>query len=185
MSRTSLKEHLDNVNLSKNKIWWLQALLPAYFSYILIRHLIDPEYFNRIFYGINLGFHEAGHYVVFRFFGDFLMTLGGSLFECLAPILIGVSFYRRGDLLAASFCLGWLGTALFDTAIYIADASEMQMQLLFGQHDWNNILSRLGILQYDDLLALAVRFLAVISMSVCIIWGYEIAWRTYNKKQKT
>jgi hypothetical protein len=173
---------LENIKIVKKQVWWVQALLPTFFLYLLVRHLIDPEYINKIFYGINLGFHEAGHYVIFRFFGDFLMTLGGSLFECLAPMLIGASFYRRGDYLATSFCFGWLGTALFDTATYIADAREMKLELLFGEHDWNNLLSQMGLLQYDDTIALGVRFLGVISFAICVIWGYQIVSNSFAKK---
>lgn len=173
---------VKKLNISKSNRWWLYALLPTFFVYLLARYILDPNYFNVIFYGINIGIHEAGHYVIFRFFGDFMMTLGGSLMECLAPLLAMITFYRRNDFFAISFCFGWFGVALFDTATYIGDAQERSLPLLFGEHDWYLLLSQMGILQYDDAIAMAVRFLGLASIMICIFWGYSIVWGMYQKK---
>lgn len=173
---------LKNTNNIKEGSWWPRALLVTFFLYLLVRYILDLNYFNVFFYGINLGIHEAGHYVVFRFFGQFMSTIGGSLLECLAPILAIATFYRKRDFFAISFCFGWLATALFDTATYIADAQEMSLPLLFGEHDWNIILSKFGLLQYDDAIAMGVRFLALASMMICIFWGYSIVWKLYRQK---
>lgn len=177
-------EKLNKQLVTEKQIWWLQILLPTFFAYLLVRYLLDPAYFNKIFYGINLGFHEAGHYIIFPFFGEFVMTLGGSLFECLAPVLIGASFYFKKDFLATTFCLGWLGTALFDSANYIADAKEMQLELLFGSHDWNFLLSELGLLQYDNAIALAVRFLGITVLAISTVWGYSISWNSFLQSKR-
>src|SRR4051812_24863367 len=42
----------------------------------------------------DLVFHEAGH-VIFGFFGRFLTVLGGSLLQCLVPIILAVAFLRQ------------------------------------------------------------------------------------------
>lgn len=45
---------------------------------------------------ILLPFHEAGHYAIFRWFGDFIQILGGSLAQLLMPaILAGALLVRR------------------------------------------------------------------------------------------
>ena len=163
------------------KMRWLYCLVLIYFLYLLIRYLSDPEYFNPIFYGINLGIHEAGHYVIFPMFGEFMSTLGGSLFEVLAPIIAMLSFHFHRQYFAVAFCFGWLATALFDTANYIRDAQEMAMPLLFGRHDWNYLLSSMGALENDDFIAKIVYFTGFLSLSICLVYGFYIVHQMFSK----
>ena len=53
---------------------------------------------------VLLPFHEAGHYAIFRWFGQFIMTLGGTLGQHLMPIVSGALLMKRRDP---------LGTAIF------------------------------------------------------------------------
>ncbi len=109
----------------------------------------------------NLVFHEAGH-IIFIPLGDFMSTLGGSLFQTLIPLICMVAFlYQYPDPFGASVMLWWTGQSLVDTAPYIYDASAQRLTLLGGvtgrdvpgYHDWNNILGRLDMLEYDHLIA--------------------------------
>jgi hypothetical protein len=136
---------------------------------------------------LNLGTHELGH-LIFSFFGNFLKILGGTLLECLAPILGMINFYRQKDFFAISLCFGWLSTVFFDLATYIADAQTMALPLVapFGSdssiyHDWNYLLSKLGMLQYDSFLAFVVRLMAIISMLVSLISG---SWLLLHMRDK-
>ncbi|MCH7911408.1 MAG: hypothetical protein IIB38_17570 [Candidatus Hydrogenedentes bacterium] len=45
---------------------------------------------------LNLGFHEIGH-IVFSPLGMFMGILGGSLLQCLVPLLSTIMFYRQRD----------------------------------------------------------------------------------------
>ena len=134
---------------------------------------------------LNFGIHELGH-VVFRPFGEFVMILGGSLFQCLVPVIAFAMFVKQGDYFAQAFAFGWLSTNLFSVATYCADARSMLIPLLsIGggdvYHDWNYILDRLGLLRFDHALAFLMRVAAVVSMLVFLgvgSWLVSIMIRT-------
>jgi hypothetical protein len=112
---------------------------------------------------VNLIFHEAGH-VIFMPFGTFLHILGGALGELLIPSIVAVHFYLQKNLYATGFGLWWLSTAFFSVSVYAKDAQAQLLPLLGGDsvgHDWTNILSMLGILQYDQFVG---NFFLVMSM---------------------
>jgi hypothetical protein len=127
----------------------------------------------------NLVFHEAGH-MIFIPLGDFMSTLGGSLFQTLVPLICLVTFLSQyPDPFGASVMLWWTGQSLVDTAPYIYDASAQRLTLLGGvtgrdvpgYHDWNNILGRLDMLEYDQLLAQFVDVTGSILIIVALAWG--------------
>ena len=68
-----------------------------------------------------------------------------------------------------------------DLVSYISDARAQEMWLLGGVrgkdipgiHDWNNILSRLGLLEYDQVVSTLTMLLAIGLMLISFIWG---AW---------
>jgi hypothetical protein len=169
--------------MRERNLRWLYLFVLIYFLYLLVRYLLDQEYFNPVFYGINLGIHEAGHYIIFPLFGEFISMLGGSLFEVLAPIIAMLSFYFHRQYFAVAFCFGWLATALIDTSIYIRDAQEMNLQLLFGQHDWNYILGSLGLLQHDNNIANIVYIFGMLSLSICITYGFYIVSKMFTAEK--
>ncbi|MDX1439845.1 MAG: hypothetical protein R3284_08090 [Rubricoccaceae bacterium] len=114
-------------------------------------------------HSLDLIFHEAGHFV-FRFFGEFMMFLGGSLMQIIMPGLITWSCIKFDQKIGAQLALFWLGQNFIDVSIYAADAQERLLPLLGGlgpeSHDWYNILSMLGMLEYTPLVAGVIYFLA-------------------------
>jgi len=125
----------------------------------------------------NLVFHEAGH-VMFSPFGRFLTVLGGSLFQCLVPIVLAVAFLKQGDRFGAAVCTWWAGQNLLDVAPYIADARALQLVLLGGQtgrevqgHDWEYLLGTLGWMRFDRTLGLGAHRLGLAVMIAAIVWG--------------
>ena len=91
--------------------------------------------------------------MIFMFFGDFLSILGGSLLEILIPLVVVLHFVFTKQIFSASVASWWLATAFVSVSIYASDAQERLLPLLGGDavgHDWYNLLSSLGILQYDD-----------------------------------
>lgn len=125
----------------------------------------------------NLVFHEAGH-VIFSFLGRFMTALGGSLLQCLVPIVAAVAFLRQGDRFGAAVAVWWAGENLLDLAPYIADARRLQMVLLGGRtgaevegHDWEYLLTEMGWLHLDQTLGLAAHRIGLAIMAGALVWG--------------
>jgi len=60
---------------------------------------------NSFWHSINLGFHEAGHFL-FQSFGRFITVLGGTLGQLLAPLILMLLFiFKNEDYFAASLAL--------------------------------------------------------------------------------
>jgi hypothetical protein len=135
-------------------------VLLALWSVGFIVHPLDGERVaSSSMHLINLPFHEAGH-LLFSPFGPFMMSLGGSLTQVLVPLVCAGSFISREDRFGACVGVWWAGQSLIDVAPYIADARALQLVLLGGftgaeveGHDWETILSSLGLLAYDRTLA--------------------------------
>lgn len=132
---------------------------------------------------INLPFHEAGH-VLFSPFGRFIQVLGGTLGQWLVPLTVAVSFLFRADRFAASVGFWWLGQSFMDIAPYMDDARAGQLMLVGGvtgsevenYHDWEIILTRLGMMQYDHIIARITFSCGVLLMLAALIWG---GWAQY------
>ena len=137
--------------------------------------------YQSLFGALNLGIHEAGHFI-FAPFGEFLEILGGSLAQCLAPVIAMYLFYRRRDYFAIAICFGWLSTNFFGVATYAGDARSMALPLVTpgggpAQHDWFNLLLRLDMLMWDKTLAFIFRCAAFVSMLVCLAGGAYLIYR--------
>jgi hypothetical protein len=131
----------------------------------------------------DLVFHEAGH-MIFGFFGRFIAVLGGSLFQCLVPLICAVAFLRHRNAFAAALCVWWFGQNLLDLAPYIADARALRVVLIGGHtgaevegHDWEYLLTQLGWLQRDVALGLASYRLGLVTMAGSLLWGFIAARR--------
>ncbi|MFH1440934.1 MAG: hypothetical protein ABIH18_02675 [Candidatus Omnitrophota bacterium] len=169
-----LKE--ESINWCKGKNWLIRLPLLLWFGYIFIKHLFNPQYWG--FLGsLDLCIHETGHFI-FSPFGDIIGVLGGTLFQCLVPILLMIGFYTsQRDFFAISLCFGWLSVNLFNVSNYIADAQVMQLPLFNPlqdenmKHDWNYLLSKFGILKFDFVIAFFVKLLAILSMLICLVYG--------------
>lgn len=170
--------------------WHLRLLLWLYLFYIFIRHTINPDY-TSIFAPLNLCFHELGH-LVFALFGNFICTLGGSFLQCLIPVIGIIMFYHQRDFFAISVALVWLATNFYNVATYIADARAMALPLvtLFGitgdvVHDWNYILEKLGLLQFDTTIAFLVRILGFSLMLTGVVYGGWLILEMIRKRTTT
>jgi hypothetical protein len=127
---------------------------------------------------INLPFHEAGH-VFFMPFGRFMTILGGSLGQVLMPLVCLATFLiQTRDPFAASVALWWTAESIMDVAPYIDDARALDLMLLGGVtgketdgHDWNNLLTMLGWLEYDHRLAHLAYNLGILLMLTSLVWG--------------
>jgi len=163
------------------KLWcagrapYLRIALLAYLSWVFFQLLNHPDG-SSIFKGLDLGLHELGH-ILFSPFGEYIQVAGGSLFQCLVPLIAMAMFYRQRDYFAIAFAFGWLSVNLFDVASYAADASAMELPLVTpfkgGEviHDWNYLLAKAGILSWDRGIAEVLRALGDAAMLVCLCFG--------------
>jgi len=141
---------------------------------------------------VNLVFHEAGH-VIFMPFGDFMHILGGSLGQVLMPLIVMLAFLvRNRDPFGAAVGLWWIGQSAMDIAIYINDARALELPLLGGgtgyddpdRHDWNNLLSRLGLLESDRSLAQFTYMMGRLLMLAAWFWGGQVLYRQFRRWRK-
>jgi len=137
-------------------------------------------------HNINLPFHEFGH-ILFRPFGDFLTSLGGTLGQLLMPaICCGVLLVQTRDPFGASAALWWFGENFLDIAPYINDARAGVLPLVggnvghsspYGFHDWEYLLGETGLLHLDHQLARTSHLLGALIMGLALLWGALLWWR--------
>jgi len=131
--------------------------------------LTDDDGFLFLDY-INLPFHEFGH-LLFGPLGDTFGIWGGTIMQLLIPFGILISFCLRKETMGTAFSAFWFGENFLNISVYIADAREMELPLVgSGDHDWNIILSELGMLQYDTFIATAVKALGWLIMVSSVLW---------------
>ena len=164
-----------------------RALLLAYFAVAGVRHVFDPLYAD-LFGGITLGVHELGH-VVFAGLGPFLCSFGGTFWQLAVPVIAAVLFARQPDYFAISVAGCWLAFSLFGVATYMSDARTMDLPLVgLGsdpQHDWNFMLSRLGLLTWDTKLAFLVRLGAFAIWAASVGFGARLLLEMHRTKEST
>lgn len=140
---------------------------------------------------INLPFHEAGH-VFFAPLGRFIQVLGGTLGQWLVPFIVLCAFLTKGNAFGAAVGLWWLGESFMDIAPYMDDARAGQLLLLGGvtgsevedYHDWEVILTKLGWLQHDHLIARISFTCGGILMIISLAWGGFLLYRQVRALKK-
>jgi hypothetical protein len=155
------------------------AVVLAWLAWIAFR---DDLGYVPLLSDIDLAIHEFGHMLFMpfgiQFLGSTMMILGGSLTQVAFPLVFFGYFMRkqgdgrRRDLFAAMVCLWWSGINLLSVAIYCADSRAGQLMLIDGStgqesdgHDWNNLLTRWGLLEHDTVIA---RWMRAIAFVVCV-----------------
>ena len=159
---------------------WPRLPLLVFMGFLFVGYLKNPGAWT-IFDGLNLGIHELGHYV-FSPFGHIMTAFGGSLLQCLVPVIALIMFHRQHDWFAMAIAVGWLATNLFGVATYVGDARVMELPLVTpgggeASHDWNYILGNLGWIRSAESIASAIRFGAVICMLTCLLGGLWLVLR--------
>ncbi|MRR34112.1 zinc ribbon domain-containing protein [bacterium] len=187
-----LKEKILSVEAGESRL--LKAGRAALFLVLVVWGLrlmsssIASNYVGESFlHLVNLPFHEAGH-IIFAPFGRFVQVLGGTLGQWLVPLIVLIAFVLKNNPFGGSVALWWLGESFLDIAPYMDDARAGQLLLLGGvtgsevadYHDWEVILSRLGWLPYDHLIA-RISFCTGVAFMLCsFLWGGYILWRQYR-----
>ncbi len=143
----------------------------------------DGEIGTSFMHSILLPIHEAGH-VLFRPFGEFMMILGGSLFQLALPFGIGVAFILKNrDNFGAAIGLWWTSVSLVDLSPYIYDALHPQLILIGGgigaedgPHDWIFLLIKLGQIDNAQRLGSFAHMCGGLVMLAALVWGAALLW---------
>lgn len=138
---------------------------------------------------INTPFHEAGH-VIFRAFGEYMHSLGGTLGQLLIPLIcMGTLLIKTRDPFGASVCLWWFGENFLDIAPYMADARALDLPLLggnvghsspYGFHDWEYLLTEIDLIEYDLILAKATYITGSVIMILSLLWAGYLLFKQYK-----
>lgn len=175
----------DAAEWCRGRSWIWRAPLLLYLAYVGIRHLGDPSY-GSLFAGITFGIHELGH-LILSGAGRFLAIAGGSLAQIAAPAAAGLLLLRQRDYFGVTVAGAWLAFSLYNLATYIGDARLQDLPLLgFTEdpvHDWNALLSMLGILSWDSALAFLTRATAFVIWGASLAFGLWLCWRMAAEKR--
>jgi hypothetical protein len=153
------------------------------FAFWVWRHMQSPD---GLMHGSLLIFHEAGH-VLFMPFGEFMMVLGGSLFQLIVPAFFVGYFARRHDWYATCFAALYLAASLVDVAVYIADARAGELPLITGDrstHDWTFLLIELEMLDRDIAIGAFVKALANTVFWLALLAGLWFGWESINREER-
>jgi hypothetical protein len=192
--KTLIKDLFFYVKPEANPLIWSARTL--FFIIMLIwgaKFILSPMdsgyAMNSFWHLVNLPFHEAGH-LLFRPFGRFMTSLGGSLSQLLLPLLcMAVFLLKTRDAFAAAFALWWFGENFMDLAPYINDARSLTLPLLggntgrtspYGFHDWEFILKESGLAHCDHALAQIAYRTGTVLMIFALVWGGYILYKQYK-----
>jgi hypothetical protein len=120
--------------------------------------------------------HEAGH-MLFSWFGEFIMVLGGTMGQLFVPVACGVYFYLRREKFSMSVVLFWLGQNFINVSRYMKDAQAMELPLVSvgggdSIHDWNYMLLKLNLLRHDHAIGNTVLGLGLLTMLLSVLLGF-------------
>ncbi len=160
-------------------------LLLVAWSWFLFAYDYRYGEINRSFmHDILLPIHEAGH-VLFMPFGEFMMILGGSLFQLALPIAVGVAFIvKQQDNFGAAISAWWASVSLVDLSPYIYDALHPQLTLIGGgtgetrAHDWIYLLSTMGQLNNAQFWGGVAHASGGFLMIGTLAWAGVVLWRS-------
>jgi hypothetical protein len=129
----------------------------------------------------NLLFHEAGHPVV-GLFSQRLEPYGGTLGQLVFPSILALSFWRKGQPIPLAAAAIWFFENWLNIGRYMADARALDLPLLGGgDHDWNTLFTRWGVLQYDVQIAWMVKTIGWIGMAAACAW---VCWRAGQDRHR-
>jgi hypothetical protein len=121
-----------------------------------------------------------------------MQVFGGTLGQWLVPFIVLCAFVVKGNPFGAVVGLWWSGESFMDIAPYMDDARAGQLMLLGGvtgsevedYHDWEVLLTKLGWLQHDHLIARISFGIGITLMVLSFIWGGYILYRQIKFSQR-
>lgn len=133
--------------------------------------------------GVNLLFHEAGH-LLFRWGGDTIYFLGGTLGQLLWPLILTLYFLlKRKERFPATVCAWWFGENFVNIARYMHDAPVEELALVGGNtHDWAHLFRKWDMIRQARDVADVVRVAGVILMFGTLAYLVWMTLRPTNKE---
>ncbi len=158
-----------------NKINYLKACFTAVLVIYGLVLAADPAE-HRFLDRVDLIAHEAGH-MLFRWFGEFMMVIGGTMGQLLVPAAIMIYFYLRRELFSSAVALFWVGQNLFNISNYVKDAQAMELPLVSigggdAIQDWNYILLKFNVLRHDQAVGKAFYLLGLLIIVASVMLGF-------------
>ncbi len=156
----------------------------VFLLYLLAAHdaigAADDSTILYMLHNVNLVFHEAGH-PIFGILGNrTLAILGGSLGQCLVPLIVAVAFWMQREPAGLSFAAFWFFENLLDVSVYMADGRYLQLPLIGGlgmeAHDWRNLFNIWDLWNWDQALSKTVAWLGWAGMVGAWAW-LALRWR--------
>jgi hypothetical protein len=153
-----------------------RALVLVYFLVTAFGHLLDPEKWSLVS-GIVLGTHELGH-IVFAPFPEVWTVAGGTILQLVAPIIVAVILYRQKEPIGVAMAGCWLAISLAGVAVYMADASKGELQLVSvgggddAMHDWTYLFDHFNLIRSDQIIADRTRGIGWIVLGLSFFYGF-------------
>lgn len=140
---------------------------------------------SNFLHSVLIPFHEAGHYALFRWFGEFMFILGGTLGQHLLPIVVGgVLLVRKRNPYGAALAFWLLGYSMVDMGVYMYDAFDPKLGLIGGGtgaesdgHDWQNLFGDMGLLRSARGIGLCFGWVGCAMMTAGLAWAAAVVWR--------
>lgn len=141
----------------------------------------------------NVVIHEAGH-PLFSYLGDFMGVAGGTLLQLLVPFLLAMGFYIRRQPVGFTVFLMVLWENLLYVSHYMSTARSLEGQYLAigsggsidgadmdpNMHDWHNLFSRFGVLEYDTRISHDLFMATWGFMILTVLWFSYRALKTWD-----
>lgn len=169
-----LKAYVGEYAKGKTWYWYVPMwLLGVYIFIKLLSFELDGQspFIIAIPQAFDFMLHEMAH-IMFGFAPSLVAAAAGSFSELLLGALLIWGAFRGRTYFASLFCFLWFMLACISVADYMADARLRQLPLvslggeISGQaavHDWHYIFSQLNILEFDTIIAEAVRAFGIIA----------------------
>ncbi|KAB2846881.1 MAG: hypothetical protein F9K45_00920 [Melioribacteraceae bacterium] len=156
------------MNIKENIKTWIPSLI---LFPIILWLIFNGGKFIPLLDHFNLLIHEGGH-GIFKIFGDFIYTLGGTLMQIILPSLFIFYYLKNRKKTGAQISFIWLGQNFLNISIYAGDAFDRKLPLLGGNkvyHDWTHLLNQTGLILYAKETACFFFALGLISFLFCLL----------------
>ncbi|MCF8243264.1 MAG: hypothetical protein K9J16_17945 [Melioribacteraceae bacterium] len=148
---------------------WIGSLIVLPFA---IYFALTPHDYYPVLYEFNTLIHESGH-AIFKFFGRFMMVLGGTLMQIIMPAIFIYYFFSNSKRIGVQFSVLWLGQNLINISVYASDAKAQKLPLIGGigkeYHDWTYLLTETGLLLKDQTVGLVFYSLGIAAFIAAIL----------------
>ncbi|MBZ5564611.1 MAG: hypothetical protein LAP13_19605 [Acidobacteriia bacterium] len=161
------------------RVGWL-----VFYGIFLVYALTNKSGYLFIDY-VFLPIHEGGH-LLFRWFGQTLAVLGGTILQLGVPLALAIYFVFQRQILGTAFTAFFFFENFLNVATYMADSRAQALQYVtvgnaeYAEHDWAYIFIKLGVLEHDTAIGAFVRVLGWLGMLGVVAW---FGWKTRSRPQ--